>query len=105
MRIKPKHANILDAASEGSVTAVFLVGAIAGSLISMLAFMAFVNGVLGWAGRLAGVEALSLEGILGWLFIPLAWIMGVEHQDLEEVGTRGFKKCLRFHVSGVSTLI
>jgi nucleoside permease NupC len=42
----PQEANLLDAASRGAVVAVFLVANIAGVLVAMLAFVAFLNGVL-----------------------------------------------------------
>ena len=55
----------------------FLVGNIAGSLIAFLAFVAFLNGLLGWFGGLVGAPFLSFEFLLGWVFYPLAFIMGV----------------------------
>ncbi len=82
------HTNLLDAASDGATTAVLLVANIAGSLVAMLAFVSFLNGILSWCGRLVGQPELSLEGILGFLFIPLAWVMGVSPDDVEEVRHR-----------------
>ena len=58
----------------------FLVANIAGSLIAVIAFIAFVNGVLGWFGSLVGIQNLSIELIFGYVFIPLAWLMGVEYK-------------------------
>ena len=55
----------------------FLVGNIAASLIAFLAFIAFLNGVLGWLGSLVSFPCLSFEFLLGWIFYPLAAIMGV----------------------------
>merc|ERR1711963_286471 len=57
--------------------AVFLVGNIAGSLIAFLAFVAFLNGVLSWCGGLVGAPYLTFEWLLGWIFYPLAFVMGV----------------------------
>jgi len=71
-----EDSNILDAAANGASQSVVLVGNIAGSLIAFLAFVAFLNGLLGWFGGLVGVE-LSFELLLGWIFYPLAFIMGV----------------------------
>ncbi len=76
------------------MTAVFLVANIAAAIVAMLAFVAFLNGIVGWLGdlvdaqELLGIdERLSIEYILGKLFIPLAWLMGVPTEDLEVVGT------------------
>ena len=78
--------NILDAASQGAITAVFLVANIIGSLIAVLAFVAFINGILGFAGGLFDFGELTLEYIFGKIFIPLSWLMGVDNEDLETVG-------------------
>ena len=51
---------------------------IGGTLVAVLAFIAFINGVLVWCGSLVGVENLTFEYVLGLLFIPAAWLMGVE---------------------------
>ena len=51
---------------------------IGGTLVAVLAFIAFINGVLVWCGSLVGVEDLTFEYVLGLLFIPAAWLMGVE---------------------------
>ena len=66
----------------GAMTAVFLVANIAGSLIAVVAFVAFINGLLSWFGGLVGAEELSIELIFGYVFIPLAWLMGVDYKVL-----------------------
>lgn len=81
-----QEANILDAASQGAVTAVFLVANIAGTLIAFLAFIGFINGVLGWCCELIGYDGITFQFVLGKIFIPLSWIMGVEAKDQEVVG-------------------
>jgi nucleoside permease NupC len=53
---------------------------IGGSLVAVLAFIAFLNGILGWCGTLIGIENLSFEFVLGKIFIPLAWLLGVPSQ-------------------------
>ena len=42
---------------------------------------------LWWAGSLAGFDGLSIEGMLGWLLSPLAWLMGVSWADAPMVGS------------------
>ena len=59
----------------------FLVGNIAASLIAFLAFIAFLNGLLGWFGGLLAFPQLSFEWLLGWVFYPLAFILGVPCGD------------------------
>ena len=67
----------MDAASQGAIAGVFLVANIAASLIAILAFVAFLNGMLAWFGNLVLINNLTFEFILGKLFMPIAWIMGI----------------------------
>ena len=81
-----KAANLLDAASQGAASAVILVANIGGILIAVIAFIAFINGILSWACELIGFENVTIELVLGKIFVPLAGLMGVENKDLELVG-------------------
>lgn len=78
---KGEDANVLDAAAKGASTAVMLVLNIAASLIAFKAFVAFLDAIVGWLGIFAGVEDLSFQLILGYLFWPLAFIMGIKYED------------------------
>ena len=73
----------------GASSAVFLVLNIIGGLIAMMAFVAFVNGILAFIGHLFSdpnsQETLTLELIFGYLFYPLAWLLGVDNNDLRKV--------------------
>lgn len=55
----------------------------------MMAFVALVNGILSYVGRLFSDPSvdpeLSLDLIFGKVFYPLAWLLGVDDQDLEKV--------------------
>lgn len=62
-----------------------LISAIISVLIAVVAFVAFVNGMLSWFGGHVDADYLSLEIILGKLFIPLAWLLGVSWSDCEQV--------------------
>jgi len=55
-------------------------------LMAFVALMALLNFGLGWVGGLVGQPALSLQGILGFLLRPLAWVMGVPWHDTAYVG-------------------
>ena len=75
---KGQEANILDAASQGAVSAVFLVANIGGTLIAVLAFIGFLNGCLGWFCLLVGYPDVTIQYVLGKIFMPIAWLMGVD---------------------------
>nr|CAD2126533.1 unnamed protein product [Meloidogyne enterolobii] len=65
---KGEETNMLESVSNGAVMAVQLVVAIIANLIVFLALLALLNSVLGWMGELL---------FLGYLFFPLAFVMGV----------------------------
>lgn len=46
-------------------------------LMAFLGLMALINGVFGWTGQLFGFEDLSLELIFGYVFAPIAFIIGI----------------------------
>ena len=54
-------------------------------LLAILALVAMVNYGLGWI--VIGGVPLSLERILGWLFAPVAFFLGVPWSDIEKVGS------------------
>ncbi|XP_071943638.1 solute carrier family 28 member 3-like [Antedon mediterranea] len=82
---KGEERNIVEAASVGASTAVSLVANIAANLIAFLAILAFFNAMLTWLGGLVGIEDLTFELICSYVFMPLAFIMGVEWEDCREV--------------------
>uniref|UniRef100_A0A1L8DEH6 Sodium/nucleoside cotransporter n=2 Tax=Nyssomyia neivai TaxID=330878 RepID=A0A1L8DEH6_9DIPT len=83
---KSEDTSILDAATNGAVTAIALVLGITANLIAFVAFIAFINGLLGFFGHLVGAENISLEMIFGKIFLPLAWIIGVPNEDCDRIG-------------------
>lgn len=83
---KSDSTSLLDAATNGAIQATELVLCIIANLIGFVAFIAFFNGVLGYFGGLIGATDLSLQFILGKVFIPIAWLIGVPTEDCEIVG-------------------
>ncbi|KAL1122034.1 hypothetical protein AAG570_003440 [Ranatra chinensis] len=84
--IKSFDDSVMSAACKGASSAVEMIQGIVANVIACVAFVAFLNGIVGWFGQLAGVQGLSFEYILGEVFIPLAWIMGVTPSQCEEIG-------------------
>lgn len=78
--------NIVGAAARGTGEGLQLALNVAAMLISFLALVALANGLLGVLGGWVGLN-LSLEQILGYVFQPLAIIMGVPMQDSQVVGS------------------
>ena len=79
--------NVIEAAARGAGEGLHLALNVGAMLLAFLALIALINAVLGWAGGLVGVQGLSLEGILGWVLSPVAWVMGVAWEDAAAVGS------------------
>lgn len=86
--------NLVDAAASGASDGLRLALNVAAMLVAFVALLAMVNYPLEWLGDRyfhewltgRGIEKLSLEMILGWVFSPLAWTMGVSWDDAGVVG-------------------
>lgn len=88
--------NALDAISNGTVEGLRLAATIGGMLLVFVALIAMANGVLGWIGDWTSLnhwfaantlyDSFSLEAILGSIFAPLMWIMGVPTADIMPMG-------------------
>lgn len=81
-----KPANILDAAAGGASSGMQLALNVGAMLIAFVALIALLNGLLGWVGGLFGMPELSLGLILGYVFKPLAWVIGVPWEEAEIAG-------------------
>ncbi|MCL1035847.1 NupC/NupG family nucleoside CNT transporter [Shewanella corallii] len=83
--------NLLAAAGEGAMSGLKLAGAIGAMLIAMIGLVTLVNLILGNAGDIFGIK-LSLEIILGYIFAPLAFLLGVPMADVMIAGSLIGKK-------------
>ena len=55
--------------------------------IAIISLLAWLNATLNWLGGRVGYPEFSFEGICSYLFWPVAWVMGVDVDDCDEVGT------------------
>ncbi|CAO3646040.1 unnamed protein product [Cunninghamella blakesleeana] len=81
-----KANNILDAAGKGAAIGVTIVLGIAANLITLLALLYLVNAGLTWLGNFLNIQELTIQLITGYIFVPVAWLMGIENKDLVQVG-------------------
>ena len=72
-----KPANVIDAAASGAITGAQIAICIGASLLAFVALIALINGMIGGVAGWFGYGDLTLQVILGWLFSPLAWLIGV----------------------------
>ncbi|WP_018994163.1 MULTISPECIES: NupC/NupG family nucleoside CNT transporter [unclassified Thioalkalivibrio] len=76
----------MDAITRGTLRGLELLLQIIALLIVVIALVALVNVMLGALPEVAGA-ALSLERILGWVFAPLAWLMGIPWAEATTAGS------------------
>ncbi len=101
--VERPDANVIDAAARGASEGLGLALNVAAMLLAFIALISLVNALLGWGGGLLGVEGLTLEGILGAVLAPLAWLMGVPWADAAAVGElMGLKTVLNEFVAYLS---
>lgn len=81
-----KPANILDATATGASSGMMLALNVGAMLIAFVALIALINGILGGVGGWFGMPELNLGLILGWIFKPLAWVIGVQWNEAEIAG-------------------
>ena len=93
--VKDPSANVLEAIANGAVGGLQLALNVGAMLIVFLALIALVNLMLGWLGAQFGYVigegdklqyVWSLEAGLGWLFRPVAWLIGIEWNDCAHAG-------------------
>jgi CNT family concentrative nucleoside transporter len=82
-----KHSNALGAIARGTSDGLSLALNVAAMLIAFLALIALVNGLMGWVHGYLPFFPGSLEKVLGWLFAPVAWLIGIPWKDATQIGS------------------
>ncbi len=82
-----KPANLIDAAASGASSGMKLAANVGAMLLAFIALIAMVNGIMGWVGGFFDYPDLSLEIILGYLFSPLAFLIGVPMNEIVTAGS------------------
>ena len=88
VEVEKPGVNIIDAAARGAGDGLQLALNIGGMLIAFIALIALANGFLGWVHTLPllGWIPPTLQEIFGFLFAPVAWLLGVSWKDAATVG-------------------
>jgi concentrative nucleoside transporter, CNT family len=82
-----KDSNILGAIARGTIDGGQLAFNVAIMLISFLALIAMVNGIMGWTHNHFAFFPQSIQKVLGTIFAPVAWLIGVPGKDIGAVGS------------------
>ena len=94
--VEKTGTNILDAIANGTTEGLRLAVNVGAMLLVFVAFIAMFNGILGWLGDWTSLNSwvaanssyseLSIEAILGTIFAPLMWLIGVAKEDMMMMG-------------------
>ena len=87
MAEEERPANIIDAAASGASSGMQLALNVGAMLLAFIALIALINGILGGVGGWFDYPQLSLELILGWLFSPIAFLIGVPWNEAMTAGS------------------
>ncbi len=89
-------SNILDAIANGTTEGLKLAANVAAMLLVFIAFIAMINYILGWVGGITTLNSvmaeytpyskISIESVLGIIFAPLMWLIGVAKEDMMLMG-------------------
>lgn len=82
-----KPANVIDAAAGGASVGLQLALNVGAMLLAFIGLIALINGILGGVGGWFGMPELTLEIILGYLFSPLAFLIGVPWSEATLAGS------------------
>ena len=76
-----KPTNVLEAMAGGASAGMQLALNVGAMLIAFVGLIALVNGILGGVGGWFGYADLTLQSIFGWIFKPLAYLIGVSWDE------------------------
>ncbi len=87
LQLEISDSNVIDAAANGSTVGMQLAINVAACLVAFMAILAMANFLLGYGAGFFGIQGLTFEQIFGWIFTPLAWVMGVPANEVQQVAS------------------
>jgi CNT family concentrative nucleoside transporter len=81
------HVNVILAAAVGARDGLMLAVNIGAMLIAFIALIALFNGIVGGLASLVGIEGLTLQKILGWIFSPIMYLLSVPWAEAQAAGS------------------
>ncbi|GGB05022.1 NupC/NupG family nucleoside CNT transporter [Agarivorans gilvus] len=82
-----RPSNVIDAAAAGASTGMHLALNVGAMLLAFIGLIALLNSMVGGIGGWFGVEGLTIQLILGYIFAPVAWIIGVPWAEAVQAGS------------------
>ena len=82
-----ESVNIIDAAANGALRGLFLATSVGAVLLAFVSLIALINGIIGGVGGWFGYPDITLQVILGYVFQPIAYIIGIPWQESHIAGS------------------
>ncbi|MCF7503358.1 NupC/NupG family nucleoside CNT transporter [Vibrio sp. L3-7] len=82
----PRATNVVEAMADGAMSGLRIAVAVGATLLAFISVIAMLNGLLGTVGGWFGVN-LSFELILGYVFAPVAWLIGIPWSEAVVAGS------------------
>jgi len=82
----PRATNVVEAMADGAMSGLRIAVAVGATLLAFISVIAMLNGLLGIVGGWFGVN-LSFELLLGYVFAPVAWLIGVPWSEAVVAGS------------------
>lgn len=79
--------NVIDAAASGAASGLKLAVNVGAMLLAFIALIALLNAMVGGLAGLMGYEGITIELLLGYLFAPFAFIIGVPYEEILHAGS------------------
>ncbi len=82
-----KPSNVIDAAASGAASGLKLAVNVGAMLLAFIALIALLNSLVGGVAGLLGFEGITIEWFLGYVFAPIAYIIGVPSAEMLQAGS------------------
>ncbi len=105
MDAENRPVNVLEAAADGAMAGVRVAVAVGAMLLAFTALLSMLNGIVGGLTGLIGLDGVSLETILGWLFAPIAFLIGIPWEEATVVGNLLGQKVILNEVIAFAKLV
>ncbi|WP_071196692.1 NupC/NupG family nucleoside CNT transporter, partial [Vibrio cholerae] len=84
---KAQDSNLIDALASGAMNGMKVAVAVGTMLIAFVSVIAMVNTGLENLGDLVGFSGITLQAMFGYLFAPLAWVIGIPSHEVLAAGS------------------
>jgi concentrative nucleoside transporter, CNT family len=82
-----ESSNVIDATARGAISGGRIAVIVGCLLIAFISLIALANGLLSGIGEWFGYSGLTFQKVLGWIFAPVAWLLGVSWDEAAKAGT------------------